>query len=100
MLQGLKADGVLMIAPPIAFMEMAFLPQVPRLHLIIAGDRDDICPLADLQKLLAPKGEGTADGKAEPPQLTVIAGADHFFSGREEDLYKVLRGYTWTEVST
>ena len=31
MLQGLKADGVLMIAPPIAFMEMAFLPQVPRL---------------------------------------------------------------------
>jgi alpha/beta superfamily hydrolase len=99
MLQGLKADGVLMIAPPIAFMEMAFLPQVPRLCLVIAGDHDDLCPLADLQKLLGPEGERTTHSKAEPPPLTVIAGADHFFRGREEQLYKVLRGYTWPEVA-
>ncbi|MDP3182297.1 MAG: alpha/beta fold hydrolase [Desulfobaccales bacterium] len=99
MLKGLKADGVLMIAPPIAFMELAFLPQVPRLRLIIAGDRDDICPLADLQKMLAPGGEGAAKRKAEPPKLTVVAGADHFFRGLEEQLFKVLRDYPWPEVA-
>jgi len=99
MLQGLKADGVLLIAPPIAFMEMAFLLQVPRAHLIIVGERDELCPLADLKKMLAPAGEGAAERKAGPPKLTVVAGADHFFRGREEQLFKLLRDYPWTEVA-
>ncbi len=99
MLKGLKADGVLMIAPPIAFMELAFLPQVPRLRLIIAGDRDNICPLADLQKLLAPGREAATGQRTVASELIVIAGADHFFGGREEQLYKVLRNYPWAEVA-
>lgn len=99
MLEGLEADGVLMIAPPIAFMELAFLPRVPRLRLIIAGDRDDLCPLADLQKLLAPGREAAAGQRTGAPELIVIAGADHFFGGREEDLFKVLKDYPWPEVA-
>jgi len=85
MLQGLAAPGVLLIAPPIAFMDLAFLPQVPRLQLIVAGDRDELCPLAALRALLA--------RSQAPVALAVIAGADHFFGGREEELFRVLRDF-------
>lgn len=96
MLQGVEADGVLLISPPIAFMDLSFLPRVPRLYLIVVGDRDGLCPLRDLQKLLAPAkpapGPSTTAGRqAKAPELAVIAGADHFFGGREDQLFKVLR---------
>jgi uncharacterized protein len=86
MLNGLSADGVLLIAPPIAFMDLAFLPEVPALRLIVAGDRDELCPLADLQARLRER-------RGAPPELMVIAGADHFFGGAEEQLFKVLRDF-------
>ena len=85
LLQGLAAEGAVLISPPVAFMEMSWLPQVPRLKLIIAGDRDEIGPLLDLQAMLA---------AVEPPvPLVVIKGADHFYGGREEELFKVLRDF-------
>jgi alpha/beta superfamily hydrolase len=58
---------------------------VPRLKLIIAGDRDEIGPLIDLQAMMA---------RAQPPvQIVVIQGADHFYGGREEQLFRVLRDF-------
>jgi alpha/beta superfamily hydrolase len=87
LLQGVAADGGVLISPPVAFMEMSWLPQVPHLRLLLAGDRDEICPLLDLSALMA---------AVQPPvPITVIPGADHFYGGREEQLYKVLRDYPW-----
>jgi alpha/beta superfamily hydrolase len=88
MLNGLEAAGAILISPPIAFMDLAFLPRVPGLGLIIAGDRDELCPLADLRELLA-KGQA-------PVQLAVIAQADHFFGGREEELFRVLQDFPFS----
>ena len=69
LLQGLAADGAIFIAPPIAFMDLSFLPRVPGLRLIAVGDRDELCPLASLQALLAagqaPPGE-TRRGPGHP----------------------------------
>ena len=48
---GLKAAGAVLIAPPVAFMDLAFLPETPGLNLMVAGDQDDLCPLADLTSL-------------------------------------------------
>ncbi len=85
LLAGLAADGALLISPPIAFMDMDFLPQTPRVKLIIAGDRDDLCPLADLRACL---------GAVQPPvEIAVITGADHFYSGHEEQLFQILKSY-------
>ena len=85
LLGGLAVEGAVLISPPVAFMEMAWLPQVPRLKLIVAGDQDDIGPLADLRTMLA---------AVEPPvPIVVIQGADHFYGGREEELFKVLRDF-------
>jgi alpha/beta superfamily hydrolase len=91
LLQGLAADGAVFMAPPIAFMDLSFLPQVPHLKLIVVGDRDELCPLASLEALLtagpAPSGETLA--------IKVIQGADHFFGGAEEILFRVLRDFPW-----
>lgn len=85
LLTGLEADGTVLISPPIAFMAMDFLPQTPRVKLIIAGDRDDLCPLADLRSCLS---------AVQPPvEIAVITGADHFYGGREEQLFQILKNY-------
>jgi alpha/beta superfamily hydrolase len=88
LLQGLEtAAGAVLISPPVAFMEMTWLPHVPRLKLLVAGDQDEICPLLDLKAMMA---------AVEPPiAIVVIKGADHFYGGREEQLYKALRDYPW-----
>lgn len=85
MLAGLEADGALLISPPIAFMTMDFLPRVPRLKLIIAGDQDELCPLPALRASLS---------VAQPPvEIAVITGSDHFYSGWEEQLFQLLRDF-------
>jgi alpha/beta superfamily hydrolase len=86
--QGLGADGALLIAPPVAFMDLSFLPAVPRLELIVAGDRDQLCPLAMLQAMLKER--------PAPLKIAVIAGADHFFGGWEAELFQVLREQPWS----
>lgn len=87
LLQGLSVQGAVFIAPPIAFMDLSWLPRTPGLRLVVAGDQDDICPLADLRRLLA----GTAPAAA--PEIVVIEGTDHFFGGREDELFQVLRDF-------
>ncbi len=51
--QGVSAAGIIMIAPPIAMLDMDFLPKVPRLRLIVVGDRDEFCPLPQLHKVVS-----------------------------------------------
>jgi alpha/beta superfamily hydrolase len=85
LLDGLDADGAIFIAPPIAFMDLSFLPQVPELRLIAVGDRDEFCPLQNLEALLAEV--------KSPPAVRVIEGADHFFGGGEDQLFQTLRDF-------
>jgi alpha/beta superfamily hydrolase len=92
LLQDVCAAGAVFIAPPIAFMDLSFLPRVPGLRLIIVGDRDDLCPLPSLEALLAPSPPPA--GKT-PPRLKIIPGADHFYGGAEEMLFEVLRDFSW-----
>jgi uncharacterized protein len=85
MLQGLPAAGAVLISPPIAFMDLGFLPRAPRVRLVAVGDRDELCPLAALRQMLAPA--------APPPEVAVVAGADHFWGGRGEELFQILRDF-------
>jgi uncharacterized protein len=90
LIQGLNADGAIFIAPPIAFMDLSFLPRVPGLRLIAVGDRDELCPLSSLQALMA---ERQPLSKETPPEIRVIEGADHFFLDGEAELFQVLRDF-------
>ncbi len=92
LLEGLAAAGAVLISPPIAFMDLAFLPQTPGLRLIVTGDRDDLCPLPDLENLCR---------AFEPPvDLRVVAGADHFFGGRAQQLFQILKDYPFPPAAT
>lgn len=82
---GLDAAGAVLISPPIAFMELDFLAETPRLDLIVAGDQDDLCPLADLEALLR--------DRQPPVDLRVVPLADHFYADREEELFRILRDF-------
>lgn len=93
LLQGLMVQGAVFIAPPIAFMDLSWLPRVPGLRLVVAGDRDDLCPLTDLRRLFAAEGRPTGESPRATPEIIIIAGTDHFFGGREDKLFKVLRDF-------
>lgn len=85
LLQGLDAAGAVLISPPIAFMDLEFLLETPRLCLVVAGDQDELCPLASVEDLCR---------RHQPPvELRVIAGADHFYGGREKELLRILLEY-------
>lgn len=85
LLQGLDAAGGVLISPPIAFMDLDFLMDTPRLCLVVAGDRDDLCPLADVKNFCR---------RHQPPvDLRVVSGADHFYGGREKELFDILLEY-------
>ena len=92
LLQDLRPDGAVFISPPIAFMDLSFLPRVPGLRLIIVGSRDELCPLSSLEALMA---QSLPPPGAAPAALQVIDGADHFFSRGGEELFRVLRDFAW-----
>jgi alpha/beta superfamily hydrolase len=55
----------------------------------VAGDRDDLCPWPDLEAL---------GRNLQPPvDLRVVSGADHFYGGREQELYRILKDYPLPE---
>jgi alpha/beta superfamily hydrolase len=85
LLGGLKVAGTVLISPPIAFMDLGFMAQTPGISFIVAGDQDDLCPLPDLEKLCR---------QYQPPvDCRVVSGADHFYGGREQELYRLLKDY-------
>jgi alpha/beta superfamily hydrolase len=85
LLEGLRVDGAVLISPPIAFMDLGFLNETPGLSLIVVGDEDDLAPLAEIEELCRHR---------QPPiDLQVVAGADHFYGSREEELYRILKDY-------
>jgi hypothetical protein len=73
---GLGVTAVAAIAPPLAFFDWSFLAGVPVPVTFVVGEHDQYCPAARLQ-------QAVADARAT---LRTIAGADHFFVGREDEV--------------
>ncbi|MBM4273363.1 MAG: alpha/beta hydrolase [Deltaproteobacteria bacterium] len=95
--RGLAADGAVLISPPIAFMDLGFLTRVPGVRLVVAGDQDALCPLADLRELIRQwQAADPRPGEHPSPELEVVPQTDHFFAGREKRLFEILAGYEWT----
>jgi hypothetical protein len=74
--QGLpRVTRVVAVAPPLGFFDWTFARRLRQPLAVVVGDRDQYCPLAALDRLAA-----------EPHvRATVLAGADHFFAGRERE---------------
>lgn len=73
---------IVAVALPLAMAEARVPDGASKPLLLISGDRDSYSPVAGLQALVSKIG-GSA-------RLEIIAGADHFFNGRESDLSRVI----------
>ncbi|MDP3283229.1 MAG: alpha/beta hydrolase [Desulfobacterales bacterium] len=73
---------MIMVSPPVAFMEFGPPSPVPCLKLVITGSRDEIAPAESVKKNLLQWNPESA--------LEVIEGADHFYTGYLKKLEEIL----------
>ena len=77
-----EANRLIMVSPPVSVIDFSFLEYSPKVKLVICGSRDEIAEYKKVEKML-PKWNDQA-------LFRVIQGADHFYSGYEEDLIDVV----------
>jgi alpha/beta superfamily hydrolase len=68
-----EVEAVCLIAPPMKMFDFDAVTPGRRDLLVVAGTRDQYCPVADLDRLTARLPEGS---------VARIEGADHFFFGK------------------
>jgi len=75
-------SGMVMVSPPVAVLDFSFLSSDQRIKAVVAGGRDDIAPADRISRLIATWNPSAL--------FEVIAGADHFYSGKIDILESVL----------
>jgi len=76
-------ERMVMVSPPVAFMDFSKVSALPSLALVVAGGRDDIGPPDMIRQLLP--------GWNPEARFEIIQGTDHFYSGALDTLEGVLR---------
>lgn len=79
---------VIMISPPIDFVDFDFSGIRGKCGLIICGDRDQFCPLNKLRTVI----------EEIQCRLEIVQGADHFYFGRESGISGYLSDYLAAKV--
>jgi len=77
-----RPKGIVLVSLPVAFMPLEDIPNTDIPSLLITGGEDDIAPKDMLMDVLSHLSNGI---------LKIIEGSDHFYWGREEDLYDCLK---------
>ena len=84
-----EISGFVSIAPPANAFDFSFLAPCPSSGLLLHGDKDEIVPAPAVAKLVEKlRGQRNLD-----IDYRTIAGADHFFHDRLDELDKVLDDY-------
>ena len=81
----LNIKNMVMVSPPVAFIDFGSVSNLSRLKLIITGTRDDIAPVEMINQAYP--------GWNAAAQFEVINGADHFYAGYLDKLEAVLTAY-------
>jgi alpha/beta superfamily hydrolase len=71
-----RVGALVCISPPIEMYDFSFLKYYERPKLMVAGDRDFVCPVKTVEELFG--------SLPQPKAIHIIAGADHFWGGMEE----------------
>ena len=69
---------LIMISPPVAFVDFDSIGELEPLKLVITGTRDDIAPVDMIRKNISVWNKDA--------RLEEIEGADHFYSGYDREL--------------
>ena len=75
-------EAMVMVSPPVAFMDFGYIASLDCLNLIITGSRDEIAPSGLINQLI-PKWNPEV-------RFEIIEGADHFYGGYLERLKRIL----------
>jgi alpha/beta superfamily hydrolase len=75
-------ERMVMVSPPVAFIDFAAVNAIDCLKLIVTGSRDDIAPPAIIRELYSRWNPAA--------HFEVIDSADHFYGGYEAQLEAVL----------
>ncbi|MBE0664622.1 MAG: alpha/beta hydrolase [Candidatus Aminicenantes bacterium] len=75
-------ERMVMVSPPVAFMDFSKVSTLPRLALVVAGGRDDIGPPDMIRQSLP--------GWNPMARFEIIPETDHFYSGAIDALEGVL----------
>ncbi len=78
-------DRMVMISPPVAFIDFHGIETLPMLELVVTGSEDEIAPPARVEKMTPAWRPDAA--------LEIIPGADHFYRGRMRALEKILEDF-------
>ena len=76
---------MIMVSPPVAFLDFGPPQSIPQLRLVIAGSGDEIAP-PELIKTILPNWNSSA-------RLEIIEGADHFYGTYTAELESILTNY-------
>jgi alpha/beta superfamily hydrolase len=77
-----EAQRLIMVSPPVSVIDFSFLTYSPKIRLVICGSRDEIAEYKKVEEML-PKWNDQA-------VFRVVQGADHFYSGYEEELIDIV----------
>ena len=77
--------NMIMVSPPVAFIDFGSISHLDSLRLIVTGSHDDIAPPDLIKKSYAAWNAAA--------QFEVISGADHFYAGYLDKLEAILAAY-------
>ncbi len=80
-----RLANMIMVSPPVAFIDFGAISDLGSLRLIVAGSRDDIAPPDLIEK--------SYHGWNAEAQFEIISGADHFYLGYIDKLEAILAAY-------
>jgi alpha/beta superfamily hydrolase len=80
-----RPERLVTVAPPVSRLQAIPASRPGCSWLVVHGDRDELVPVAAV--------EAWVTGFEPPPELQILAGAEHFFHGRLGDLREVVRGF-------
>lgn len=80
-----QVGRMIMVSPPVNFVDFSFLTYNPKIQLVIVGTNDEIAGLKGVEDMLP-----TWNPEAV---LKVIQGADHFYWGKTGELKSVIQEF-------
>jgi len=84
-----EIEGFISVAPPANRFDFSFLAPCPSSGLIVHGDSDRVAPLKDVETLVSK----LKTQKGIVIEQSVIAGANHFFDNKTEELIASCSAY-------
>jgi alpha/beta superfamily hydrolase len=75
---------MVMVSPPVNFMDFSFFRLCPRLRLVITGSEDDIAPAGMIEEMLPVWSPDAI--------FRIVKGADHFYWGKTHEVKTAICG--------